>query len=49
LDSLPVCDLTALLASVRPYDPEAVGEPFDTTYVHKEHRQTDTSGKDTRG
>lgn len=48
LDSLTVRDLTALLASVRAPDPEAVGEPFDTTYVHK-HRQTDPNGKDTRG
>jgi 2-methylcitrate dehydratase len=49
LDSLPVRDLTALLALVRPQDPEAVGEPFDTTYVHKERRRMDTRGKDTRG
>ncbi len=48
LDSLPVRDLTALLALVRPQDPEVVGEPFDTTYVHKERREPDTSGKDTR-
>ncbi|MGH2345614.1 MAG: hypothetical protein ACRDG4_10345, partial [Chloroflexota bacterium] len=48
LDSLTVRDLTALLASVRAPDPEAVGEPFDTTYVHK-HKQKDPNGKDTRG